>query len=104
MQAVTGLSAALGIAFYSSWQLTLVIMGCVPLIFLSGAYQSRHIRGRSAINKKLLEGAGKVCVFVCVCVCVCVYVFVCVCMYVCTCVCMYVCMCVRVLCVMMYFL
>ena len=96
MQAVTGLSAALGIAFYSSWQLTLVIMGCVPLIFLSGAYQSRHVRGRSAINKKLLEGAGKVCV----CVCVCAYVCMSICVFMCVCVCV----CVYVLCVMMYFL
>ena len=63
MQAVAGLSAALGIAFYSTWQLTLVIMGCVPFVFLTGFYQSRHIRGRSAINKKLLEGAGKVNVY-----------------------------------------
>ena len=115
MQAVAGLSAALGIAFYSTWQLTLVIMGCVPFVFLTGFYQSRHIRGRSAINKRLLEGAGKVnvyahahthtnthkfthvntyvcmymCVNTCVCACVCDNVCVCVTMCVCDSVCVF---------------
>ena len=59
---MSALTVALVIAFYSSWHLTLVVMGCVPFIILTGAYQSRQIKGRAAINKKLLEGAGRVCV------------------------------------------
>ena len=88
MQGLAGLTAALIIAFYSSWHLTLVVIGCIPLVILAGAYQTRQIKGRAAINKKLLEGAGKVCMCVGVCVraCACVCVCVCVCVRVCTCV------------------
>ena len=56
-------------------------MGCVPFVVLSGIYHVRNIRGRAAIDKKLLENAGKVCV--CVCVCVCVHVCVRACITVC---------------------
>ena len=78
MQGLAGLTAALIIAFYSSWHLTLVVIGCIPLVILAGAYQTRQIKGRAAINKKLLEGAGKVCVCVSVSVCVCACLCVCV--------------------------
>ena len=34
--------------------------GLCPICMLSGAYQVRNIKGRTVINKKLLENAGQV--------------------------------------------
>ena len=50
---------AVTIAFASSWELTLVLIFCFPVLGAIGFLQIRQIAGRNSRNKKLLEESGK---------------------------------------------
>lgn len=51
---------ALIIAFTTSWQLTLVVMACLPLMAISGYAQFVVLAGFSKATKEAYEGAGHV--------------------------------------------
>ena len=50
---------AVVIAFEASWELTLVLMFCFPVLALSSYFQIRLLRGRAQKNKKRLEESGQ---------------------------------------------
>ena len=45
LQSNFSLLFALGIAFYSSWQLTLVVLGITPGMMLAGAAKMKFMKG-----------------------------------------------------------
>ncbi|XP_073503101.1 bile salt export pump-like [Phyllobates terribilis] len=57
---LTNIGASMIIAFYFSWKLSLVVLGFLPLIGLSGVFQSKMLTGFANQDKKALEEAGKV--------------------------------------------
>ena len=57
LQNFSSLAVALGIAFYSSWQLTLVVLGIVPLMALSGVAVMRFVKGNDKDASFLAAGA-----------------------------------------------
>ncbi len=46
------------ISLVSSWPITLVILAFVPLIIISGAFQSKLLNGFSGKDKEAIEQAG----------------------------------------------
>ncbi len=56
-----GMLVSIVIAFVYSWVMTLLILGVVPLIIISGALEVKALSGHTVANKKSLEKAGKVC-------------------------------------------
>ena len=62
LQTVFGFIAAVIIAFTASWELSLVVMFCFPVLAMVGFFQLRLLRGRSEKNKKSMEKAGEVAV------------------------------------------
>ena len=66
LETFIGMFMSLIIAFVYSWVMTLVILGVVPFIFISGALEVKALAGHAATNKKALEKAGKVCWMVCI--------------------------------------
>ena len=59
LQTIFGLLAAILIAFTASWELTLVLMFCFPVLGTFSFLQIRLLAGRTAKNKKKLEESGK---------------------------------------------
>lgn len=59
LQCVIAAVAALGVAFYYSWNLTLVIICTVPLIYLVEAYLSKRINARTHEQTDQLQMALK---------------------------------------------
>ncbi|XP_069589185.1 bile salt export pump-like [Ranitomeya imitator] len=57
---ITNIAASFIIAFYFSWKLSLVVLGFLPLIGLSGVFQAKMLTGFANQDKKALEEAGKV--------------------------------------------
>uniref|UniRef100_A0AAY5KAJ9 ATP-binding cassette, sub-family B (MDR/TAP), member 11a n=1 Tax=Esox lucius TaxID=8010 RepID=A0AAY5KAJ9_ESOLU len=60
VNSLTNIGAALIIAFYFSWKLSLVVMCFLPLIGLSGAFQAKMLTGFANEDKKAMETAGQV--------------------------------------------
>ncbi|XP_061089920.1 bile salt export pump [Conger conger] len=60
VSSLTSIGAALIIAFYFSWKLTLVVTCFLPLIGLSGGYQAKMLTGFAKEDKKAMEAAGQV--------------------------------------------
>ena len=58
-QTVSGFLAAVVIAFSASWELSLVLMFCFPILASVGYLQVRFLIGRTAKNKTKLEESGK---------------------------------------------
>ena len=56
---MSGFLAAVVIAFSASWELSLVLMFCFPVLASFGYLQIRFLVGRAAKNKKKLEESGK---------------------------------------------
>ena len=54
-----GFITAVAIAFASSWELTLVLVFCFPVLGAFSFLQIRLQAGRTAKNKKKLEESGK---------------------------------------------
>ena len=57
---MSSVGVALGIGFYFSWKLSLVILAFAPLIAISGFLQSRLAHGAHRDSRINLEEAGKV--------------------------------------------
>lgn len=60
VNSLTSIGAAIIIAFYFSWKLTLVVTCFLPLIGLSGAFQAKMLTGFANEDKKAMEAAGQV--------------------------------------------
>lgn len=54
---------ALSISFYYSWKLTLVTLGFLPLMIVTGIVQSKILTGFARGDKDSLDHAGKVMFF-----------------------------------------
>jgi len=54
------LGISLGIAFYYSWAISLVIFAAIPLIILSGVLQNKLLYGFVSKDKETVEEAGNV--------------------------------------------
>jgi ABC-type bacteriocin/lantibiotic exporter with double-glycine peptidase domain len=61
IQAGGGLVAGLIIAFINCWQLSLVVLGTVPLMGFAGYLQLRSLQGYGQASKKDYENAGQIC-------------------------------------------
>lgn len=61
IQAAGGLVAGLIIAFINCWQLSLVVLGTVPLMGLAGYMQLSSLQGYGQASKKDYEEAGQIC-------------------------------------------
>ncbi len=60
LETTIGMLMAIIIAFVYSWVMTLLILGVVPFVFISGALEVKALAGHAAANKKSLEKSGKV--------------------------------------------
>lgn len=60
VQNLLGLAAGLAVAFAASWQITLVVLACAPLLVIGGALQIRLLRGSLEENKKAFEESGAI--------------------------------------------
>ncbi|CAF3471282.1 unnamed protein product [Rotaria socialis] len=60
IQNLAALGTGIIISFIFSWQLTLLILGFVPLMVIGGFLQSRLMTGFASKDKKAFENAGKV--------------------------------------------
>ncbi|NXF01571.1 MDR1 protein, partial [Smithornis capensis] len=54
------LVTAIIIAFVYGWQLTLLILACIPYIIISNAMNARSMSGHAAKDQKALEEAGRI--------------------------------------------
>lgn len=54
------LLAAIIIAFVHGWQLTLLILACVPIVIIANAIRARSMAGHALKDQKALEEAGRV--------------------------------------------
>ena len=59
LQTIFGFITAVVIAFTASWELTLVLIFCFPVLGAFSYLQIRLLAGRTAKNKKKLEESGK---------------------------------------------
>jgi len=57
LQQLVNIAVSLGIAFYSGWELTLVILAYTPLLVLGGFFHTRFLTSRNKQDKKSLESA-----------------------------------------------
>ena len=62
LEQIFGFVAALTVAFSASWELTLVLAFCFPVIFILGFFQISLVSGKAAKNKKEIEAAGQIAV------------------------------------------
>ncbi|XP_013931904.1 PREDICTED: ATP-binding cassette sub-family B member 5 isoform X2 [Thamnophis sirtalis] len=54
------LVTALIIAFANGWQLTLLILACIPFILVAKTFQMKSMTGHAAQDQKALEEAGRI--------------------------------------------
>jgi ATP-binding cassette, subfamily B (MDR/TAP), member 1 len=59
-QSVASIGTGIIIGFIFSWELTLFIIGFVPLFLISGVLQMKAMKGFSSNDNDHLEQAGKV--------------------------------------------
>lgn len=57
---VCALTIAIVVAFIHSWQLTLLILACVPFLIGANVIQMRAIAGHASKDQGALEQSGKV--------------------------------------------
>lgn len=60
LQNLASLGTGIVLSFVFSWQLTLLVLGFVPLMVAGGFLQSRLMTGFASKNKETYESAGKV--------------------------------------------
>jgi ABC-type multidrug transport system fused ATPase/permease subunit len=60
LQVLANLGVGIVIAFIYSWSVTLVLCAFVPLMIVSGVFQSKVIGGFTNKDKTVMEKAGKV--------------------------------------------
>jgi ATP-binding cassette subfamily B (MDR/TAP) protein 1 len=61
LQNIASLGVGIILSFVFSWQLTLLILGFVPLMVAGGYLQSSLMTGFASKDKETFEDAGKVC-------------------------------------------
>ncbi len=49
-------------AFVASWELTLLLMFCFPVLVIVGFFQISQVAGKAQKNKKGIENAGQIAV------------------------------------------
>eukprot|EP01137_Pigoraptor_chileana_P035613 Opistho-2@29921 len=59
-QAMVSAFGGLGIAFYSGWKLTLVILATLPLIVIAGIMQVNKLKGFAQDGKEAYQSSGRV--------------------------------------------
>ena len=57
---ISNFGVGLVIAFVYGWAVTLLILGFIPFMIISGALQTKMLTGFSAKDKEVLEEAGQV--------------------------------------------
>ena len=57
---ISNFGVGLVIAFVYGWAITLLILGFVPFMIISGVLQTKMLTGFSAKDKEVLEEAGQV--------------------------------------------
>ena len=60
LEALATIIGALFIAFLFSWKLTLVVLGFMPLMIITGIVQNKILTGFAKEDKAALDGAGRV--------------------------------------------
>ncbi|XP_073681406.1 bile salt export pump [Garra rufa] len=60
VNSLTNIGVAIIIAFYFSWKLTLVILGFLPFLALSGGFQAKMLTGFAKQDKEAMETAGQI--------------------------------------------
>ncbi|KAI2659427.1 Bile salt export pump [Labeo rohita] len=60
VNSLTNIGVAIIIAFYFSWKLTLVILGFLPFLALSGGFQAKMLTGFAKQDKEAMEAAGQI--------------------------------------------
>ena len=60
LEALATIIGALFVAFLFSWKLTLVVLGFMPLMILTGIMQNKILTGFAKEDKAALDGAGRV--------------------------------------------
>ncbi|XP_063678804.1 ATP-dependent translocase ABCB1-like [Bolinopsis microptera] len=60
LQNIIGLGVGIGIAFFASWRLTLVTLGCIPFVAAAGSVQMMQLSGTMKSMTRLFEQAGQV--------------------------------------------
>ena len=60
------MTLALLIAFVYSWVLTLVIFAVIPIVMIAGIAEVKALTGHTQSNRKAIEIAGKVCIYICI--------------------------------------
>ena len=59
-QAVSSLGVGIIIGFVYSWKMTLLVLGCMPLLLIGAMLEMRLTKGFSGENNAALDKAGKV--------------------------------------------
>ena len=59
-QALSSIGVGVIIGFVYSWQMTLLILGCLPLLVAGATVEMKMAKGFSGDNNAALEDAGKV--------------------------------------------
>ncbi|XP_031414406.2 bile salt export pump-like, partial [Clupea harengus] len=60
VNSMTNIGVAIIISFYFSWKLSLVIMGFLPFLALSGGFQAKMLTGFAKQDKEAMEIAGQI--------------------------------------------
>ncbi|XP_063067575.1 bile salt export pump [Engraulis encrasicolus] len=60
VNSLTNIGVAIIISFYFSWKLTLVILGFLPFLALSGGFQAKMLTGFAKQDKQAMENAGQI--------------------------------------------
>ncbi|XP_077979292.1 ATP-dependent translocase ABCB1-like [Glandiceps talaboti] len=60
IQSIANMGTGIIIAFYFGWEMTLVVLACVPFMAVGGALEMKMLAGFATADKEALEGAGKV--------------------------------------------
>ncbi|XP_077979293.1 ATP-dependent translocase ABCB1-like [Glandiceps talaboti] len=60
IQSIANMGTGIIIAFYFGWEMTLVVLACVPFMAVGGAVHMKMLAGFATADKEALEGAGKV--------------------------------------------
>jgi len=60
VQSIANMGTGIIIAFYFGWEMTLVVLACVPFMAIGGALEMKMLAGYAHADKEALEDAGKV--------------------------------------------
>ncbi|KAG1703634.1 Multidrug resistance protein 1 [Nymphon striatum] len=62
IQGISSIGAALGMSFYYSWELTLVVGITIPILMVSVYYEGKFLQSQSIMEKDSLDEANKIAV------------------------------------------